>query len=470
MCMCVKSIISVACLASKFDIMHGNSLVHSLAAGILVATPLATAFYTDHKRSSTARPAIQPFPYNTGYASFTSLARDANKTCVVAAPANASVDAASTILAAFETCNNGGTVILDAEYTIASRLDLTFLQSVDVAITGTINFADDIDYWTSPEGAFSITYQNSSTFWKIGGTDVNIYGNSVGVINGNGETWWEAAQSNDTLVRPILFVADGLEGATISGLNYVNPPNWFNLIANSTDVTVSNLNLSAVWSTGAEAPNTDGWDIYKSDSVVVQDSNVNNGDDCVSFKPNSTNIVVQNLICNGSHGVSVGSLGQYVDEYDIVENVTVYNISMSNASDGARIKVWPGIESSEGALLDGGGGSGYVKNVTYDLLVNYDNTWAIEVNQCYGQSNTTLCELYPSKMTISEIWFNNFTGTTSSSKEPYVGTLVCSSTSQCWDIYASDITVKPPNGAAPEWTCSGFNTSGLEGFDCVASA
>lgn len=70
-------------------------------------------------------------------------------------------------------------------------------------------------------------------------------------------------------------------------------PQWFNLIANSTDVVVSGLNLSAVWSTGGETPNTDGWDIYRSDSVVLQDSIVNNGDDCVSFKPNSTNVVVQ---------------------------------------------------------------------------------------------------------------------------------------------------------------------------------
>ncbi len=33
--------------------------------------------------------------------------------------------------------------------------------------------------------------------------------------------------------------------------------------------------------------------------------------DCVSFKPNATNIIVQNIHCNGSHGISVGSLGQY---------------------------------------------------------------------------------------------------------------------------------------------------------------
>jgi galacturan 1,4-alpha-galacturonidase len=54
--------------------------------------------------------------------------------------------------------------------------------------------------------------------------------------------------------------------------------------------------------------------------------------DCVSFKPNSTDMVVQNMFCDGSHGISVGSLGQYAGEFDIVENVYVYNISMYNAS------------------------------------------------------------------------------------------------------------------------------------------
>jgi galacturan 1,4-alpha-galacturonidase len=40
----------------------------------------------------------------------------------------------------------------------------------------------------------------------------------------------------------------------------------------------------------------------------------------------------QNLHCNGSHGISVGSLGQYAGEVDIVENILVYNTSLSNAT------------------------------------------------------------------------------------------------------------------------------------------
>ncbi|CAK7222214.1 hypothetical protein SCUCBS95973_004766 [Sporothrix curviconia] len=166
----------------------------------------------------------------------------------------------------------------------------------------------------------------------------------------------------------------------------------------------------------ATAPNTDGWDVYRSDSVVIQDSIINNTDDCVSFKPNATNVIVQGLQCSGSHGISVGSLGQYVNEVDIVENIYVYNISMSDASDGARIKVWPGVESGT-AALNGGGGSGYVKNVTYDTFKNYNNDWAIELNQCYEQSNQTLY-----------VVFKNMYGTTSTKYEPDVGTLVCSGT------------------------------------------
>lgn len=136
---------------------------------------------------------------------------------------------------------------------------------------------------------------------------------------------------------------------------------------------------------------------------MIQNSIINNGDDCVSFKPNSTNIVVQGLQCNGSHGISVGSLGQYAQEFDIVENVYVYNISMANASDGARIKVWPGVYTNFQDNLNGGGGSGYVKNVTYDGLFNTNNDYAIELTQCYGQKNLTLCNQYPVSTQSSDL-------------------------------------------------------------------
>ncbi len=157
---------------------------------------------------------------------------------------------------------------------------------------------------------------------------------------------------------------------------------------------ISDITISV--SHGARgAKNTDGWDTYRSDGIVIQDSHVRNGHDCVSLKPNSTNIVVQGLTCVGSHGISVGSLGQYAGTFDVVENIYVYNVSMADASDGARIKVWPGADTQFQPGLSGGGGAGYVRNVTYDGLASTNNDWAIELTQCYGQSNQAACNRNP---------------------------------------------------------------------------
>lgn len=105
--------------------------------------------------------------------------------------------------------------------------------------------------------------------------------------------------------------------------------------------------------------------------------------------------MIQNLNCTGSHGISVGSLGQYKGKVDIVEDLYIYNISMANASDGARIKVWPGIESDFQETLNGGGGLGRVKNVTYDTFYHENNDRAITLTQCYGQSDESLCYEFP---------------------------------------------------------------------------
>ncbi|KAF7156280.1 hypothetical protein CNMCM5623_009673 [Aspergillus felis] len=50
--------------------------------------------------------------------------------------------------------------------------------------------------------------------------------------------------------------------------------------------------------------------------------------------------------------------------------------------DGARFKIWPG---AIGNSTNTGGGSGWVRNVTYNGMHNYNNDWTIEMTV-----NTTL--------------------------------------------------------------------------------
>ena len=54
------------------------------------------------------------------------------------------------------------------------------------------------------------------------------------------------------------------------------------------NIVFRNISLSAVSTSSNEAKNTDGWDIYRSDNVVIDKGTINNGDDCVSFKPSAS--------------------------------------------------------------------------------------------------------------------------------------------------------------------------------------
>lgn len=202
---------------------------------------------------------------------------------------------------------------------------------------------------------------------------------------------------------------------------------WHNLIANSSDLLISDIDIFSRSTSKNFAKNLDGWDTYRSDNIVIQNSYIDHDDDCVSFKPNSTNIIIQGLVCNSSHGISVGSLGQYPGVFDNIENLYIYNISMSNATDGARLKVWPGADVQKPEGWIGGGGEGRVRNVTYERFFNDNNDGAIKIDQCYGAVSAAECEADPSKVILTDILFKDFWGTVSKKNDPVVGSLICSS-------------------------------------------
>jgi galacturan 1,4-alpha-galacturonidase len=111
--------------------------------------------------------------------------------------------------------------------------------------------------------------------------------------------------------------------------------------------------------------------------------------------------------------------------------------------------------------LQGGGGAGRVNNITYDTFLIDNVDYAIEVDQCYGQSNITLCNEFPSPLTITNIVFNNFFGTTSKKYQPEIGAFACSSTAVCSAITASNINVVSPNGTNLAY-CQNVNPATLD--------
>lgn len=68
------------------------------------------------------------------------------------------------------------------------------------------------------------------------------------------------------------------------------------------------------------------------------------GDDFISTKSNSSNILIQDSHFRRGTGVAIGSVGQLPGVYEFVENVTAERISCDKCQFAAYVKTWTGIE------------------------------------------------------------------------------------------------------------------------------
>ncbi|KZT22387.1 glycoside hydrolase family 28 protein [Neolentinus lepideus HHB14362 ss-1] len=376
-------------------------------------------------------------------------------------------DDGPNINTAFQQCSSNGRIVLDGYYVVDTLLFTTVLSDVEIELSGTVQYTPNIAKW-SPQ-SYYMTYQNATTFWFLSGNNIHLYGG--GTLDSNGQVWWDAYATNQnsgtaggssrTFARPVPLTVGNATNVLIEDLTQIGSPFWNNFVYQSSYITYRGINISSVSYSVNPTANSDGWDIYRSSYVTITNSTINNDDDCVSFKPNSTNIVISNLNCNGSHGVSVGSLGQYAGETDIVANVSVSNIVMKNAENGARIKVFGGSPYDNSTA---GGGSGYVKNITFANFQVENVDYPIYINQCYS-TDAAVCAQYPSTLSISDVHYYNITGTSSGKERGLVADLECSA--ECQDITASGTSLSPPNGTAA-YTCKNIASVSQLDFKCTA--
>lgn len=141
-------------------------------------------------------------------------------------------------------------------------------------------------------------------------------------------------------------------------------------------------------------------------------------------------------------------------------NVLVKNVTMVNAENGARIKAFGGSASSTSTS---GGGSGYVRNITFQDFIMQNVDLPVVINQCY-QTSAATCASYPSKVSISDVHYINVTGTGGKNKE--VVSLVCSDT--CQNITASGTRLVGTSGSSQYFCTNIASTSSLD-FPCNAA-
>ncbi|KAJ5622769.1 hypothetical protein N7490_011374 [Penicillium lividum] len=372
-------------------------------------------------------------------------------------------DVSSDFLWGIKQANHGGRLLLEKgkTYVIGKKLDLSFLNDIEVQLEGEIKFTDDITYWQ--DNNFYYSFQKSITFWVWGGQDIKIFGK--GTLNGNGQRWYNEFSGNqildpdNTFYRPILFLTDNATRVTVEGITQLNSPCWTNFFVRTNDISFDDVYIHA-FSTNAsvKAANTDGFDSYNVDGLSVTNAIIDVGDDCFSPKPNTSNIFVQNMWCNNTHGVSMGSIGQYSGEMDFIENAYLENITLLNGQTGARLKAWAGEDV----------GYGRINNITYRNIQIQNTDKPIVLDQCYFNVNSTECLAYPSKVNITNIIFDNIWGTSSGSKGKVVVDLTCSPNAVCTNITLSRIDITSPAGSPPEYICDGIE--GDVGLNCTSAS
>uniref|UniRef100_A0AAV1T6V9 endo-polygalacturonase n=1 Tax=Peronospora matthiolae TaxID=2874970 RepID=A0AAV1T6V9_9STRA len=167
---------------------------------------------------------------------------------------------------------------------------------------------------------------------KLTGNNLTVTG--PGILDGQGAWYWPYGKN---ITRPVFFRLNQVANSVLSGFTIRNMPFRTFSILSSNYTTLSDLTIDSRAGNGI-AKNTDGFDLGKNDHVTITRNRVINQDDCLAMQ-SSTNTVFSFNYCNGSHGISIGSLGGPLQNINTtVDNLLVLNNVIENSSNGLRIK------------------------------------------------------------------------------------------------------------------------------------
>ncbi|CAK4032292.1 glycoside hydrolase family 28 [Lecanosticta acicola] len=390
-----------------------------------------------------------------------------SKKCVVPAGGDPKGDDAPAILAAFKECREDGHIVLsNTTYYISTIMNTTGLRDVDLELRGTMLWDTNFDYWL--KNSMPIGFQNQTAAWHLGGENLHFYGNGYGTLDGNGQAWYNFNQGvSNRHGRPHAILITGTKNSVIEGLRFIKSQMWTMTVARSEKVLLQDIyvnNTSDNQDGYGSNINTDGVDTVYANNITFLRWIVDNGDDSISMKQNSTNIYIANCTFYNGQALAMGSIGQYPGQIEVIENVTAVDIKCVNTGYAARVKTWTGEE--KGYPPNGGGaGLGWAKNITFKNfeLENVNLAWALA--QCTNyEGKQGACDT--SKFQISDMHWGNANGTL---KGDRVATLQCSAAAPCYNIELSNNTLWALDQNIPSSSYLCEQVENAIGFHCTGA-
>ncbi|KIJ66606.1 glycoside hydrolase family 28 protein [Hydnomerulius pinastri MD-312] len=291
---------------------------------------------------------------------YTALAR-AWSTFVV--PHTDGADDTPALLAAVSGYTSDASIVFQANTTYNVWSPITFppLTNVEVRIEGNLSYPMSIE---------TVQGYNYSGAWIAfsGGNNVTLRGNTDpdwGWVDGHGQQWWDIMQQDN---RPYGWLFGNITNGVIRDMKIYKPIAWNFLTTGSDNVHIFNNTIMAGSDNASFPFNTDGFSAGGT-NLLFERNHVVNGDDCLTVINGAKNITWRDSYCEGSHGLSVGSLGKG-GQVSSVENVLFENTIMNHTLYGARFKSWTG-------------GNGAAINATWRNIMFIDVMFPIYVTQNY---------------------------------------------------------------------------------------
>lgn len=362
-----------------------------------------------------------------------------SKVCSVldyGAVGNGIVDDTKSIQTAIDSCNStiNNSVIFPSSYNFLSypfsltQNNTELLIDINTTITAApdpINWPTFI-YANEPRYVPLIT---RSDYWiynnqTLNNNISNLYNITIsghGLINGNGQIWWQKYHHTR---RPDLISLEFVENINISFITLLNSPMYNLWISKGKNVVIHDINITSP--DYNIAPNTDGIDIGATNAHIYN-CYVKNGDDSYALKNGAQNILFENSIAIQGNGLEGGWYNEGNNN-----NCTFRNIICNNTPYGIRLRS--------------------LNNMSYDVTnIHFHNITlnnvgkALDINQFNQSIDNKL-----GYTGFNNISFTNIYGTYTK----IAGEFDCSEERPCHGLLFDNIALKSINNNSQTWICS----------------
>lgn len=341
------------------------------------------------------------------------------------AKADNATDIGPAIKSAFTNCilknTNSRLIVPEGNYLLSSTVLLNGGSNWAFQLDGLIT----VDYNAYVSGALS---GNALFFQRM--KEFEIYSsNGKGAIQGQGYRYRMRPNQDGRSGWPRLLRVYISSNFSVHDIKLVDAPSFHLVVGNATNAEISRITIR-----GGNQGGLDGVDI-SGVNYYVHHVEVTNRDECVCVKSPSQNATIENIRCNQSGGMSMGSL----KDDSVVENILIQNVENYQVTNAFMLKTYPG-----------GTSPGYVKNVVLRNFTNVDVTYNAYITQ-YWQ-NTYAAGA--SGVQLSNITFSDWRGSVNNGANRGAVVMVGSETNPPKNVNVKNFSFWTTNGNKVVDRCS----------------